>query len=134
MRPSRHVLAGVCLSAAALSAATPAVAADSSTLGEIAVKPTIHAAGIQVPITGDDNANATVKVSFKAAGAAAAAAGHPLLLGSGPRALGSLLGLAPATDYELTLTLDDPDNAEPLTATKSFRTRADAPPVAGGPS
>ena len=124
------VLGSVCVAMVAHSGRVRA--ADSSSLGAIVVKPTMHAAGVMVPIVGDDNANATVAVSYKRAGGTQSLQGHRLLRLSGPRDAGSLLFLEPATDYELVLTLQDPDNPADVQATATFRTRDDTPPAAQG--
>jgi hypothetical protein len=121
-----------CPAAGAVALQSPAHAADSSKLGTITLRPTIHAMGVRAAIEGDDNANAAVAVAFKKSGGSAVMQGPPLVRASGPRGLGSLFFLEPDTEYTVTLTLTDPDNAGPVEASAAARTRRDAPPAATG--
>ncbi|MEM7221779.1 MAG: right-handed parallel beta-helix repeat-containing protein [Pseudomonadota bacterium] len=80
-----------------------------------------HSLGIQWPIMGDDNGNAVVQVAYREASDGAWRDGLPLFwvhpertpdylkVPQGRLFAGSLLDLAPNTDYELKLTLIDPD-------------------------
>jgi len=108
-----------------------AYAADSSTLGPIAAKPAFHSAGLRVPITGDDNGNGSIAVAYRATGGPQLP-GHSMLRLPGGRASSTLFHLSPDTEYEVTLTLTDPDNAGPVSATATFRTRTDVPAAATG--
>lgn len=82
--------------------------------------PTRHHLSIEWPVEGDANHNGTVHVRFRALGAPTWRQGMPLRripAGSNPsvgrswgnRHSGSLFGLTPDTDYEIELTLVDPD-------------------------
>ncbi|MDI1479598.1 right-handed parallel beta-helix repeat-containing protein [Polyangium sp. y55x31] len=105
-------------------------AADTSTLGNLTLRPTIHAVGVTAVVSGDDDGDAAVKLAFRKAGDASFTSGHPLLRTSGGRR-GSALFLEPATEYEVRVTLDDPDNGAPQEVTGTIRTRDDAPPPQG---
>lgn len=128
----RHTLASSILVAAALAAASPAFAADTSTLGNaLTLRPTIHAASITAQVTGDDDGDATVTVAIRKTSDPTFIPGHRLLPASGGRYLGSAFWLSPSTDYEIKVTLDDPDNGGPQEIKGTLRTRDDAPPAQG---
>ena len=143
--------------AAALVAATPALAANSVSAGVLTVeRPTLISAGFDWRITGDDNHNATATVQYRKKGDKDWKTGLPLLrIGGGGETVGlaagagganryplfkyvvpnmmsgSLFDLTPDTDYEAQFTLSDPDGGK---ATKSvaFHTRKEPMPAAGG--
>jgi hypothetical protein len=158
-RAGRFVAAGLlgasCLAASAFAA--PARLQDSTTTGEFWVEPpTLISLGFEWRITGDENRNAKVTVSFRKKGEAAWRPGLPLLRSqhefvgdnSADRATahedpfqypvpnmfaGSIFNLEPDTDYEVRLALSDPDGVKGA-ATKSVtvRTRKEPQPYAGG--
>lgn len=128
--PSYRSLA---LVATLLCLAGPSQAADSSTIDAIEASPNIDTAGVSVRISGDDDGDATVVLRYRLAGVGATfVAAHPLSRLSGGRWVGSVFYLLPATQYELEVTLDDPDNAAPTDKRASLTTRADAPPPPKG--
>jgi hypothetical protein len=141
------LLAAVALSSGLSRAAPPENAARL--LGEPLLEPpTLHSLGVAWIVGGDANRNACVALDYRPAGGGAWKAGMPLFRvergahqperGSGSLRVpedawlfaGSLLLLAPGTQYEIRLRLEDPDGGaveKRLTA----RTRAE-PQVAEG--
>lgn len=130
--------------AAALSHAQDSVAA-----GRLHIDPpTLENLGFWWPTTGDDNRNARVDVEFRQAGAAGWKQALPLLRIGGEEVgrdreglkfivphgfAGSILNLTPGTEYELRLTLSDPDGASGETRrTLTLRTRTEPRPDPGG--
>jgi hypothetical protein len=105
--------------------------------GEVTVEPaTIHCAGFVWEITGDSNRNCTVQVAYRKAGTQAWKQGYPLLrceswespdpkypFRIGEKLAGSLFDLEEDTEYEVKLTLADPDGgaAEKRVATRTLR-------------
>ncbi len=86
---------------------------------------------IEWPFSGDANGDARVSVRYRAVGEASWRQGHPLFrvpAGSNAgfsweqRHVGSLFGLAPDTEYEIELTLSDPDGGGETRTVRS-RTR-----------
>ncbi len=149
-------LAGLLLSGAmALAFPAAAQAADTTAAGTFRVEPaTLASLGFEWSIDGDDNRNAQVEVSYRRKGETVWHKGLPLLrldgeqvLGGKPRwgddhfytyvapnkFAGSVLNLAPDTEYECRFVLTDPDG---VTGTAeqvvTVRTRAAPQPVAGG--
>jgi hypothetical protein len=127
---SKH--AGLLSLALAALAAGSSIAADgASVAGEPVLEaPTLHSLGVYWIVRGDDNRNASVKVSYCKAGAEKWSDG-PFLFrvekgpyGDDRRAnaldvpadawlfAGSVLFLEPATEYDLRLTLSDPDGGK----------------------
>ena len=107
-------------------------AANTSTLGSsLDLQATLRSIGVTASVTGDDNGNATIKLGFRKMGEANFLPGHRLLPVSGNRAIGSALFLEPGTNYEIRVTLDDPDNGAPQEASGTVRTRDDMPPAQG---
>ena len=94
-------------------------AGNATVPGAITCYSTIVSAGIEWRIAGDDNANCAVAVAYRRAGTSAWLPAQPLLRvetglwhhGEDPGNLlaGSLFSLAPATTYDVRLTLADPD-------------------------
>ncbi len=125
------------LSILSLGLAFVAGAADSIKPGEVIVeRPTLVCLGFRWQIEGDDNRNAAVEVAYRAKGASEWRAAMPLLRLKGevvaqddpgsrwtaPNIFaGSILDLTPATEYEVKLTLHDPDggDAEKLLTSKT---------------
>jgi hypothetical protein len=113
-----------------LLVARSAAAADASTPGAVtAPYPTLENIALEWALTGDDNADATATVRYRKLGASTYRDGLPLFrvpAGSNEgfdwtnKLSGSIFGLEPGTEYELELTLTDPDGGnatESLTAT-----------------
>jgi hypothetical protein len=123
--------------------------------GEFTVEPpTLVSLGFEWRITGDDNRNARVDVTFRKKGEQQWRKGLPLLRlqresvpGGTPRDggghyfsyvapnmfAGSLLNLEPNTEYECRFVLSDPDGVRGKTEkTVRVRTRAEPEPAAGG--
>jgi hypothetical protein len=130
----------------ALPAVRPSFAANvSSPASEPALDaPTLHSLGVYWIIKGDDNRNAAVKVAYRKAGAEKWFDGPPLFrVEKGPYGddrkanaielpdgawlfAGSVFFLEPATEYELRLTLSDPDGGK---AAQALRSRTIAEPL-----
>lgn len=103
---------------AAVGLARAASAGDALNIVEINVDPpTLHAAGVRVLISDDDNRNATISVRYREAGAASYIDGPPLLrvwpetvsIAVPQQFSGSIFDLKPGTDYEIELHAVDPD-------------------------
>ena len=120
-----------------------------TTTGRFTVEhPTLENLGFEWAITGDSNRNAAVAVEFRRVGESAWRKGLPLLRVGGERIFrdvehlsyfvpdgfaGSILGLAPGTEYEARLTLSDPDGVSgQASQTVRARTRVEPQPYAGG--
>ena len=136
-----------------LPATVPSLAADAATgdsrtvPGQVIVQPpTLQSLGIEWPLSGDANRNASVRLQFRKIGAEAWRDGLPPLRVGGeevrsrpfdvvvPHAfVGSVFDLEPGTDYELRLQLTDPDGVQG-TAEHVVRahTRAEPKPAADG--
>ncbi len=131
---------------AALVLGTPAVRADNgTTAGRFVVEPaTLICLGFEWDITGDDNRNATVDVSYRASGQTAWKDGMPLLRMGGEkifrapytvpeRFAGSILDLEPDTEYDVRLTMKDPDGVTgQAVQTTKVRTRGEPKAATGG--
>lgn len=128
---SRRLLAVLTVFAQIL--ALRAWAEDASVPGEVQVEPaTLHCLAVRWPVKGDDNANATIAVRYRKAGETAWKEGFPLFrtirsatreqraqwnfrgippdrLPGGWIFAGSIVDLAPETEYEVKLSLKDPD-------------------------
>ena len=106
--------------------------------------PTLICLGFEWEITGDANRNATVDVSYRKAGTAAWKDALPLLRIGGEkifrapytvpdRFAGSILDLDPDTEYEVRLTMKDPDGLSgQAVQTVKVRTRAEPRAATGG--
>ena len=97
------------------------------------VYPTINSAGVTVTYKGDDNKNNEAFIRFRVKGVGEWRNGHPL---SPIRELkmlaGSIVYLEPNTEYELEITVQDPDGVENSTIHATFKTRSDSIPTGGG--
>ena len=109
----------------------------ATTPGELTVEPaTIHCAGFVWEIKGDSNRNCAVRVAYRKAGTQAWKQGYPLLrceswespdpkypFQVGEKLAGSIFDLEPDTEYEVKLTLADPDGgaAEKLVTTRTIK-------------
>jgi len=127
--------------------ATPAAAADKTAAGEfITEPPTLVSLGFEWLITGDDNRNASVAVSYRRRGEQMWHQGLPLLRIGNERInenalqyvtpngfAGSIFDLEPATEYEARFVLSDPDGvAGKAERVVIVRTRPEPMPTAGG--
>ena len=133
----------------------PAHAANGVTAGAFVVeRPTLLSLGFEWKITGDDNRNAAVAVSFRKKGETAWRKGMPLMrMGgefiAGPRPqygdsayynytvppgfAGSVLNLQPDSEYECRFVLSDPDGVTGQSEqTVTVRTRKVPAPATGG--
>jgi hypothetical protein len=158
--------AGVLRVAVAAILSVVAVRADaqtSTTAGEFSIEPpTLVSLGFDWKITGDDNRNASVDVSYRKKGESAWKKGLPLLRlqrewvnGGPPQAndnpllprfpfdyivpnmfSGSILNLEPGTEYECRFVMTDPDGViaprGETTKTVTVRTRTEPMPATGG--
>jgi hypothetical protein len=115
----------VCLIAAGLPGTV--IAGPALSVGQVEIDPpTIHSLGVSLPITGDDNHNATVTVSYRKVGASTWKQALPLLRvhpeqitdtkpedyglpRPGEQFAGSIFDLEPNIVYELELDVIDPD-------------------------
>ncbi len=135
----------VLIALALVMATTPARAANGVTPGQFVIEPaTLICLGFEWDITGDDNRNATVEVSYRVAGQTAWNVGMPLLRMGGERIMrapytvpdrfaGSILDLQPDTEYDVRLTMKDPDGVSGTAVQNvKVRTRAEPKAAAGG--
>ena len=113
------------LLAVGASGATPQ-AADRAAPGTVYMEPpTLEALGLEWPLSGDDNRNATVSIRYRKKGTENWREGLPPLRIGGeetrylsldftaPRMFaGSLFDLEPGTSYEISLRMADPDGVE----------------------
>src|ERR1051325_7038467 len=120
-------------------------AANGVQAGRLVVEPpTLICLGFEWEVSGDDNRNATVTVNYRATGATAWKDAMPLLRLGGEKIFrapytvpskfaGSILDLDPDTEYEVRLTLRDPDGVKgPAVQTTKVRTRREPKAAAGG--
>jgi hypothetical protein len=138
----KHLVSAV----AVLLLMTPGLKADNATRpGQFVVEPpTLICLGFEWDIAGDDNRNATVDVSYRASGQTAWKEGMPLLRMGGEKIFrapytvpakfaGSILDLEPDTEYEVRLTMRDPDGVTgQAVQTTKVRTRGEPKEAAGG--
>jgi hypothetical protein len=130
-----------------LLCAMPAAAADKTTTGELVTEPpTLVSLGFEWLISGDDNRNATVAVSYRRRGEQMWRQGLSLLRIGNERInenalqyvtpngfAGSVFDLEPATEYEARFVLSDPDGVEgKAERIVTVRTRPEPVPAAGG--
>jgi len=112
-------------------------AANASRPGDLALDPpTIHCLSVQWPVAGDANGNARITFEYRKTAEETWRQGLPLFrtdtaaLKKKPPAgmtlfAGSIFDLAPETDYELRLSLTDPDNDSDVVRTLNSRTRGE---------
>ncbi|MEY4965524.1 MAG: hypothetical protein RL274_1107 [Pseudomonadota bacterium] len=141
---------------AALVMSAPAHAANGMAAGAFVVeRPTLLSLGFEWKISGDDNQNSSVDVSFRKKGETTWRKGMPLMrmggeLVSGPKPqhgdqipyynytvppgfAGSILSLVPDTEYECRFVISDPDGVTgQAEQTVTVRTRKVPTPAAGG--
>lgn len=125
----RFLRFAVCL--VAIAAAESSVAVDSIQVGDVITDaPTICCLGFSVPIAGDDDYDAVAAIEYRLAGASVWSQGLPMLrvrpeltsqeTTPGQYGLpvpaeqfaGSLFQLAADTDYEIRITVSDPDGGD----------------------
>ena len=101
-------------------------------------RPTLTTLGVQLPITGDDNFNATVTVLYRPSGTTAWRQALPLfrvhpentvLYTVAPQFAGSIFDLMPATSYDIQLNAVDPDGP----VNQTFNLTATTRPVPSDP-
>jgi hypothetical protein len=148
-RAAQLLALSLALGAAGAGAQEPARAEDNAvTSGELVVEPpTLINLGFEWWIEGDDNRNASVEVSFRARGETEWQEALPLLRLHGERIYsesrvdvvapnmfaGSILDLAPDTEYEARFVLSDPDGVRgEAERTAAVRTRAEPMPAPDG--
>ena len=140
------VLSGLAL----FCGSSPTVSAqDAVQPGPFIVEPpTLTNLGFEWSIQGDDNRNATVKVAYRAVGTTEWQAALPLLRMGDERVIrmteylnytvphgfaGSILDVAPNTEYECRFTMNDPDGVEgDSVQIRTVKTRAEPKAAEGG--
>jgi hypothetical protein len=142
--PFTRALASFLIAACQLAAAGNAVQP-----GRLNVEPaTLICLGFDWPITGDENRNAAVEARYRKAGDTAWKEALPLLRMGGERVFrvaeqldytvpdafaGSIIDLDPDTEYEVRLTMTDPDGVRGAAVqTVRVRTRAEPRPASAG--
>jgi len=136
------------LGAAAFAAPVVAAPGDSIKAGEVVIEPpTLISLGFEWPVEGDANRNAAAAIAYRRKGETQWHTGLPLLRLQNERTAyantldyaapnmfsGSLFDLAENTDYEVRLTLSDPDGVSgEVDRIVTARTRAEPQPFAGG--
>ena len=118
-------LLGMTLSGAAALAAPASQPADAIVPGRIDVRPTWGCLGVNWHFSGDANHNAAVQVEFRRKGTEAWRPALPLFLHDFEKTTmmsGSIFRLCPGTEYEVKLTLADPDGGSE-TRTVAAQTR-----------
>jgi hypothetical protein len=145
MTPLKAALAFLLAVTTGMTAGHAAQTDNAVRAGEFVVEPaTLINLGFEWAITGDRNRNATVAVSYRKAGQTAWQEALPLLRMGGERIFrapytvpdrfaGSVLDLDPETDYEVQLTMRDPDGIEgQAVQTARVRTRGEPRAATGG--
>jgi len=103
-----------------------ALAVDSVTLHSLETYGTFHAGGITATVSGDDNLNAAADLQWRPNGESSFRPAHPLTRIDPTHFVGSLFWLNPGTDYEVQVTVTDPDgvSGDP-TLVAALKTRSD---------
>lgn len=106
---------------------TRAFAQNAISFGSLDAYGTLQAGGVVAGVSGDANRNASARLEWRRQGEAAFRAGHPLARVDATHFVGSLFRLDPGANYEVRVTLSDPDGtgATP-NRTAAFATRAEA--------
>ncbi len=110
-----------------LAASAPGIAwaQNAVTLGSASGYGTLEAGGVVLVISGDANSNATATLEYRATGAPTSRPGHPLVRTDATHLVGSLFDLSPGSNYDVRVTLADPDGVVgTATATTSVATRS----------
>jgi hypothetical protein len=148
MKYPSAVSAALFASSALMLGAGSARAANNVTAQDFFVEPpTLNSLGFEWRIDGDDNRNATATILYRKSGVGAYKQAMPMLRLQGERTYenvrfdvldpnmfaGSIVDLAPDTDYDVTLTLQDPDGTSGQTTQQvTVHTRPEPQPTAGG--
>jgi hypothetical protein len=125
---------------------TPGLRAENGVKAGLLVvePPTLICLGFEWEIAGDDNRNATVEVSYRPSGDSAWKEGMPLLRIGGEKIFrapytvpdgfaGSIIDLEPDTEYEVRVTMSDPDGVTgQAVQTAKVRTRGEPKAATGG--
>ncbi|MBS7642184.1 MAG: right-handed parallel beta-helix repeat-containing protein [Candidatus Bathyarchaeia archaeon] len=99
---------------------------------DVAVYPTINSAGIIVTYQGDENFNNKASVRFRSTVDRVWREGHPLSpLRELKQLAGSLVYLNPGTEYEIIITIEDPDGVDRSELHTVFKTRSEPSDVYG---
>lgn len=135
-RPLSLNVAAACLASLLHHAVLAQGKVDAVTPGTIVTEPaTPTSIGVRWPVVGDKNLNATVAVSYRMAGPHVWLEGYPLFrtfndrvspdnaVPDGHLFAGSIVDLAPDTQYEVRLSLEDPDGGS-VVKTVALRTAA----------
>lgn len=150
MSVDRKIIARVAFVLAALSGSKAVLAADDVQVGDlIADSPTICCLGFSVPLSGDDDYDAIATIEYREANASTWLIGLSLLRvrpeltsGESPpgsyglpvpasQFAGSVFGLSPSTDYEVRISVSDPDGGNRVqTAVVTTRDLPRADPAA----
>jgi hypothetical protein len=140
----RATVALLLLATAGMSAGSAQVDAAVQAGEFVVEQPTLICLGFEWAITGDRNRNATVEVVYRRPGQGAWLEALPLLRMGGERIFrapytvpdrfaGSILDLEPDTEYEVRLTMKDPDGVRgQAVQTSRVRTRGEPRAATGG--
>jgi len=116
-----------------LAAAAPAADAESAVrAGRLELYPTFECIGLRLSYTGDANSNATAKLKYREKGSLVWRDALPPVRIRGNRFAGSIFFLTPGRQFEVQVTLDDPDGAALERASGIVATRAFDFPTGGG--
>jgi hypothetical protein len=100
---------------------------------DVSVYPTINSAGIAITYQGDENGNNKASVRFKATVDKVWRDGHSLSsLRELKQLAGSLVYLKPGTEYEVIITVEDPDGMDRSELRTVFKTRSEPSITQGG--
>lgn len=126
VRKDRTIFFRLGLVALLLFPFSQALAANSVTLNTLETYGNFHAGGITATVSGDDNRNATADLQWRRYGESSFRPGHPLARIDSIHFVGSLFWLDPGTDYEVQVTVIDPDgvSGNPTLVT-GLKTRSD---------
>lgn len=124
---SQHIPRGApLLLALPLLVSGTALAQNAATLGALEGYGNFETAGAVLAISGDADRDASVTLEWRRSGEPQFRAAQPLVRFDATHLAGSLFGLSPGTNYELRVTLSDPDGVSgATTTTATFATRAD---------
>lgn len=115
------------LAALSLLGAGNALAQNAATLGLLEGYGNFETAGAVLGISGDVDRDASATLEWRRSGDAQFRPAQPLVRLDATHLAGSLFGLSPGTNYELRVTLSDPDGVSgSATATAAVATRADS--------
>ena len=127
MRTTRHALIAVLL----LAASVGARAGDAIEPASVELVANYHAASVYVRFAGDDNANATARLSVRAGDDKEYRPALALDRTRPTRFAGSVLNLQPDRPLAIRVTIEDPDGGGKVLAAEG-RTRSDQFPHGGG--